>query len=404
MNRQWTTGPGNNSLAPLEYRVNTVDHDIICASDSISGMADSLERLGVSRALVVCGPTILKHADVVQRVQQALEDRCIGLYSGVAPHSPVEMLEEAVAMARELQPDALVAVGGGSTSDTCKGIALLLAEGGDILDYEVRFEPPDRVFVPDTPHEKIPIIAVPTTLGGAELSRGGGGFTSKSLGRKLLISGKCTTPRVVIIDGAALATTPMNILLSTAMGQFRIAVESVYSKDHQPIGDALALHTIRMLVDYLPRCAGRDIDCLLQAKTAACMVMLARPGLGLNTATAHHVGGLYDVPHGEANAILLPHTMRFNLDACAGRQVLIAQAMGIDTSGLTDQEAGLAAADGVARLCRSLELPERLRDVGVPEDGLEFIAAATLHDPGLATNPKPVHDAGPIMSVLRDAW
>ncbi|MCH9017914.1 MAG: iron-containing alcohol dehydrogenase, partial [Chloroflexi bacterium] len=228
----------------MEYRVSTVDHDIICAPDAISGMADSLERLGVSRALVVCGPTILKHADVVQRVQRALGDRCIGLYSGVAPHSPVEMLEEAVAMARELQPDALVAVGGGSTSDTCKGIAVLLAEGGDILDYEIRFEPPDRVFVPETPHEKIPIIAVPTTFGAAELSRGGGGFTSRSLGRKLLMAGEGATPKVIIIDGAALATTPMNILLSTAMGQFRIAVESVYSKDHQPIGDALALHTI----------------------------------------------------------------------------------------------------------------------------------------------------------------
>ena len=388
----------------MEYRVSTVDHDIICAPDAISGMADSLERLGVSRALVVCGPTILKHADVVQRVRRALGDRCIGLYSGVAPHSPVEMLEEAVAMARELQPDALVAVGGGSTSDTCKGIAVLLAEGGDILDYEIRFEPPDRVFVPETPHEKIPIIAVPTTFGAAELSRGGGGFTSRSLGRKLLISGEGTTPRVVIIDGAALATTPMNILLFTGMGQLRIEVERIYSKDHQPIGDALALHTIKMLVDYLPRCSGRNIEYLLQAKTAACMVMLARPGLGLNTATAHHVGGLYDVPHGEANSILLPHTMRFNLDACADRQVLIAQAMGIDTSGMTDHEAGLHAADGVAGLCRSLGLPERLRDVGVPEDGLELIAAATLHDRGLATNPKPVHDAGPIMSVLRDAW
>ena len=196
----------------------------------------------------------------------------------------------------------------------------------------------------------------------------------------------------------------MSILLSTGMGQFRIAVESIYSKDHFPIADALALHTVKMLVDYLPRCSGGDIDCLLQAKTAAVMVMLARPGLGLNTATAHHVGGLYDVPHGEANAILLPHTMRFNLDACADRLALIAQAMGIDTSGMDDDEAGLAAADGVAQLCRSLGIPERLRDVGVPEDGLEFIASATLPDRGLATNPKPVHDAGPIMSVLRDAW
>ena len=177
----------------------------------------------------------------------------------------------------------------------------------------------------------------------------------------------------------------------------------MYSTDHHPVGDALALHTIKMLVDYLPRCSSREIDYLLQAKSAACMVMIARPGLGLNTATAHHVGGLYDVPHGEANAILLPHTMRFNLDDSADRQALIAQAMGIDTTGMTGLDAGMAAADGVDQLCRTLELPERLRDVGVPEEGLELIAAATLHDRSLATNPKPIIDAGPIMSVLRDA-
>ena len=134
------------------------------------------------------------------------------------------------------------------------------------------------------------------------------------------------------------------------------------------------------------------------------MVMIARPGLGLNTATAHHVGGLYDVPHGEANAILLPHTMRFNLEYSADRQALIAQAMGINTFGMTDLDAGMAAAESIANLCRTLELPERLSDVGVPEEGLELIAAATLHDRGLATNPRPVIDAGPIMSVLRNAW
>jgi len=310
-------------------------------------------------------------------------------------------------LARELEPDVLVSVGGGSTHDTSKGIAMLLAEGGAIHDYEVRFEPPDRVFVPNTPHQKIPIISVPTTMGGAELSRGGGGFTDKALGRKILISGQGTSHRVIIIDGQALATTPMPILLSTAIGQLRIAVESVYSTGHNPIGDALALHAIKLLVDYLPRCPERDLDVLLNTKTAACLPMLAQSavgGLGLNTAIAHHVGGLYDVPHGEANAILLPHTMRYNLDASADRQALIAEAMGIDTAGMSLEEAGLTAADAVAQLCRSLGLPATLRQVGVPEEGLEFIASATLHDRGLATNPKPISDAGPIMSVLREAW
>ena len=127
-------------------------------------------------------------------------------------------------------------------------------------------------------------------------------------------------------------------------------------------------------------------------------------GLGLNTAIAHHVGGIYDVPHGEANAILLPHTMRYNAAACADRLALIADAMGIDTAGMSDPDAAQAAADGVENLRRSLDLPDRLRDVGVPEDGLELIAAATLHDRALATNPRPVADAGPIMAALRAAW
>ena len=394
---------------PLQFRFSSLEQEIICGSpDAISRIGDSLAKLGVERAMVVCGPTILASCNVVQRVQDALGQRYVGLYSGVAPHSPVETVQEAVALAKEMQPDVLVSVGGGSTHDTTKGIAMLLAEGGDIHDWEVIFEPPNRVTYPDTPHEKLPIVSVPTTMGGAELSRGGGGFTDKRLGRKILLSGQGTGHRVVIIDGEALATTPMRIQLATGIGQLRISIESVYSTGHNPIGDALSLHAIGMLAEYLPRCPEGDIDVLLNTKTAAgCLLMLAMGavgGLGLNTAIAHHVGGLYDVPHGEANAILLPHTMRFNLDASADRQKLIAEAMGVDTAGMTDEEAGLAASDAVARLCRALDLPETLRDVGVPEEGLEFIAAATLHDRGLATNPKPISDAGPVMEVLRRAW
>ena len=393
--------------SPLEYTYRSLAQDIVCGPDAISGMGGILDRLGSKRAMVICGPSILEGADVVQRVQSALGQRWAGIFSGVAPHSPVEVLRRAVDAARELEPDALVSVGGGSTHDTTKGIALLLAEGGEIHDYEVQFTPPDKVFIPEAPHEKVPIVSVPTTMGGAELSRGGGGFTDKSLGRKILSSGQGTSHRVVVIDGKALATTPMPILLSTAIGQFRIAVESIYSTGHNPIGDAAALHAIKMLVEYLPQCKNGDLGVLLNTKTAATLPMLAMAavgGLGMNTAIAHHVGGLYDVPHGEANAVLLPHTMRFNLDASADRQELIAEAMGVKTRQMTAEEAGLAAADAVARLCRDLDMPETLRDVGVPEDGLEFIAAATLHDRGLATNPKPVSDAGPIMAVLRSAW
>ena len=388
----------------LQFSYNSVAQEIVCNTDAISGLGHTLDRLSARTAMIVCGPSILRSSDVIRRVQETLGKRYVGLFAGVAPHAPVPTLEEAVAIARDLGPEALVSVGGGSTHDTAKGMATLLAEGGDIHDYEVHFEPPDKVSIPTLKRTKIPILTVPTTMGGAELSRGAG-FTDKTLGRKVVVSDPGTIPRSIVIDGKALATTPTPILVSTAMGQFRIAVETVYSRRHNPIGDALALHAITMLVHELPRCAGKDIDCLLHIKTAACMASLASVGgLGLNTAMAHHVGGLYNVPHGEANAILLPHTMRFNLDASAERQALIAQAMGLNTAGLSPHAAGLAAADAVARLCQQLGLPARLRDVDVPYEGLEAIAAATLHDRALATNPKPINDAEPILSVLREAW
>ena len=389
----------------LKYRYNPLHQDIICSETAIDDLPSTVDSLGASRAMITCGPTILSACDVVPRVQEALGSRYVGTYSGVLPHSPVETVEAGVAMAQETRPDIFISVGGGSTHDTTKAIATLLAEGGDIRDYAIIYEPPNKITVPPTPSPKLPILSVPTTMGCAEFSRGGGGITDHQQGRKLSIAGDGVTHRTVVIDGQALATTPLRILVSTAIGQLRIAIETVYSTGHNPIGDGMALHAIRLLFENLPRCQDGDIDTLLATKTACAMASLASfGGLGLNTATCHHVGGLYDVPHGEANAILLPHSMRYNLDACADRQRLIAEAIGVASTTMTDEEAGLAAADAVDRLCRELELPRTLREVGVPKDGLEYIATATLQDRSLSTNPKPVVDAGPIMEVLWAAY
>lgn len=300
-----------NRSAALAYTYSTIERQVVCKPDAIADLGDLLDHLQADSAMVICGPTILQHANVVQRVQAVLGSRCIGLFSGVLPHAPVEMFEDAIRMVRDLQPAALVSVGGGSSHDTAKGLSTVLAQGGRIQDYATRFTPPDTVEFPEFTPEKIPVIAVSTTMGAAELSRGAG-FTDARLGRKVSVVDPWTQPRHILVDGQALATTPLPILKSTAMGQFRIAVESVYSTGHNPIGDAMALSAISMLTQRLPVCSADDIDGLLHIKTAACMASFGNVGgLGLNTAIAHHVGGLYNVPHGEANAILLPHTMRF---------------------------------------------------------------------------------------------
>ena len=256
------------------YRYNPLHQDIICAETAIDELPRTLDGLGCGRAMITCGPTILRACNVVPRVQEALGQRYAGTYSGVAPHSPVETVEAGVEMAREVQPDVFISVGGGSTHDTTKAMATLLAEGGDIHDYAIIFEPPDRIIVPPTPLPKLPILSVPTTMGCAEFSRGGGGITDHRLGRKLSIAGDGVTHRTVIIDGQALATTPLRILVSTAIGQLRIAIETVYSTGHNPIGDGMALHAIRLLFENLPRCKDGDIDTLLNTKTACAMASL----------------------------------------------------------------------------------------------------------------------------------
>src|SRR5207245_5104056 len=104
--------------------------DSICSETAIANLPATVDALGASRAMIACGPTILRACNVVPRVQEALGDRYVGVYAGVAPHAPVETVEEGGAMAREVQPDVFISVGGGSTHDTAKAIATLLAEGG----------------------------------------------------------------------------------------------------------------------------------------------------------------------------------------------------------------------------------------------------------------------------------
>ena len=138
--------------SPLHYCYTPLQQNIVCADTAIAALPATVDALGARRAMIICGPTILRACNVVPRVQEALGSRSVGVYAGVAPHAPVETVEEGVAMAKEVQPDVFISVGGGSTHDTTKAIATLLAEGGDLHDYAIRFEPPDRVIVPRRLH------------------------------------------------------------------------------------------------------------------------------------------------------------------------------------------------------------------------------------------------------------
>src|SRR5678815_2149032 len=131
----------------LKFSYTSVAQEIVCDTDAIAALCGTLERLDAHTAMIVCGPSILRGSDVIRRVQEALGARCVGLFAGVAPHAPVPTLEEAIGVAREARPEALVSVGGGSTHDAAKGIAPPLAQGGQIHAYESHVQPPDKVSI-----------------------------------------------------------------------------------------------------------------------------------------------------------------------------------------------------------------------------------------------------------------
>lgn len=398
-------GPADDTT----FHFQGMPQEIVSGMDTISGLGAALDARGIQRALVVCGPRILAESDVVQRVERALGRRLVGRFDGVAPHSPVEAVQAAKNMAARLSTDALVSVGGGSTVTVVKGVALLLSTDRDLLDFEVHFEPPDRVIEPTEPLPDVStrVIAVPTTIGCGEVGPSGGGFAHPGRGRKVIIHGRGrTSPELVVIDGRALATTPDEIQRATAMGQLRVGIESYTSVRHNPIGDALALHGVRLLSQEFSTGWHNEPAMLLRVKAAANLTTLAMVSigtLGLNSAIAHQIGAIFDVPHGEANAIMLPRTVGFNATALPKEraQTLLA-ALG-DEGGVGTVDYSQHSTARLTSLRRALNLPERLRDVGVPESGLDDIATATMGDRSLATNAREV-SRSEVLTLLADAW
>ncbi|KKK68295.1 hypothetical protein LCGC14_2945500, partial [marine sediment metagenome] len=354
----------------FEFTDGFIPKKTVCKRGAIKNIRQEVENMSPKRALLICGKGVYDNTDLVDRLKGILKELCVGVFNGVKPHAVTTTITEGKKLCIELKADLLISIGGGSAHDTAKGIAVLVAEGGnDILDHRVIFEPPDKMEIPILSHPKLPIITIATTLAGAEVI-GAAGYTDPKTKLKKIVVDPKLTPRLVIYDPEVALTTPVEVFVSSGMNAFDHCVETIYSKKHQEISDTLAMRAIKLLMDALPRCVQNndDVEAREKAQMASFMAALAygNSWLGINHAICHCLGARYGVPHGIANAIMLPLGMRFNLDVTGDRQALIAAAMGIETKGKTDLEAGEAAAGHIDQLNEKLGLPRRLRDVGGP--------------------------------------
>ena len=227
-------------------------------------------------------------------------------------------------------------------------------------------------------------------------------------GQKMLFSDTNMIPNVGILAPTIEEGLPAGLTATTGMDAFTHAVEAIHTLQASPIADAMALQAIRLIYEFLPKCVEKGSALLArgQQQCAATMAGVAfdNAQVGLPHALAHSMGGLFKVPHGLANSIVLPHSMRFNMEEAADRYALIARTMGLDTKGKSDEEAAEMAIVAIEEMSKKMGIPQRLRDAGVPESGLIEIAELALSDGAIVYNPRLIMEADEIMGVLKAAY
>ena len=386
--------PYDESLSFLHYAPTRV----VFGVGSIAEAAMEMDRLGVSRAVLVTDAVIAAKTDLADRVRKTLGDRCVGVFSDVVPDSGVHIIDAGAAKAKSWGADAIVSLGGGSSIDTAKGMAIVLTEGGTLIDH-LGFQNLTRR---QTPH-----IAIPTTAGtGSEVTRYAV-IKDHEEKRKLLFGDFHLIPDVAILDPALTVGMPPIITAGTGLDALTHAVEGMHSLQRNPIADALGLHAARLVWRHAERAmsAPRDLAARGQLLVASTMAGTAfdNAQVGLVHAIAHAVGGRHGVHHGLANAIALPHVIRFNAPEAGAVYAELARALGV-SSAKYDEEATEALAKGVTGLSQRVGLPLRYRDVGVPEADLQALAELAVTDGSIVYNPRVAMDPELVFGVLKAAW
>lgn len=378
---------------------------IVFGVGAVSRLSEVVDRVGGRRAMVICGSTVAK-SDMLQKVKSGLGDRLAFVFAEAAAHTPIEMVKRGLDGFRNAGADALVTVGGGSTIDAGKAIAVMLATGGDLARYAIRYAPGGKVQRQPLPQRTVPHIAVPTTAGSASDVMPTASARDPASGRKLLFWDDDLTPAATVLDPQMAVQAPPALTAATGMTAMARAVEAIYSGQRHAIATGLALHAARLLRDGLPRSieAPHDLDARAACQIAAAMSGVAAINAMVSVvhAVGHIVGGRYALQHGTSHAMLLAPAMRQLLPAVGGEQTLLLEALGGSASGQPDCD-GAAAADRITALVAGLPLPQRLRDVGISERELPEIAHLTMSDYMMANLPRPMSEQA-VLDLLTSVW
>ncbi|EGC04583.1 lactaldehyde reductase [Ruminococcus albus] len=352
---------------------------------AIKEIVGELDKRGFKKTLVVTDPDLVKFG-VTKKVTDLLDaaGKAYEVYSEVKANPTIANVNKGVATFKAAGADSIVAVGGGSAMDTAKAIGIISAnpDFADVVSLEG---------VADTKNPSVPIIAVPTTAGTAAEVTINYVITDEEKKRKFVCVDPHDIPVVAVVDSDMMSSMPKGLTASTGMDALTHAIEGYTTLAAWELTDALHLKAIEIIGRSLRAACDNDPkgreDMALGQYVAG--MGFSNVGLGVVHGMAHPLGAFYDTPHGIANAVLLPYVMEYNAECTGDKFKHIAEAMGVDTAGMSQEEYRAAAVNAVKRLSKDVGIPEKLHEIGVKEEDLPALAEAAMADVCTGGNPRP---------------
>lgn len=345
-------------------------------------------RLGYKKALVVTDKGLMKFG-VAKMVLDVLDEAAIPyeIYDEVKPNPTVTNVKMGVEACKKAEADFIIAIGGGSSMDTAKGIGIICnnPEFSDVISLEG---------VADTKKKTVPIIALPTTAGTAAETTINYVIIDEEKQKKMVCVDPNDIPAVAIIDAELMYSLPKSLTAATGMDAMTHAIEGLITKGAWELSDMFEIKAIEMIHKYLPIAVNEPTnpvgrDGMAVAQYVAGMAF-SNVGLGVDHGMAHPLSALHDIPHGVACAMLLPIVMKFNAPAALPKYVDIAKALGVYKDGMTQQEAADAACAEIDNLSRLVGIPTHLSELGITEKDIDALADQAIVDVCTPGNPREV--------------
>ncbi|AYE53699.1 iron-containing alcohol dehydrogenase (plasmid) [Priestia megaterium] len=384
------------SLMPFTYFMPTRVESGNRISEKTGEM---IKELGAARVLIVTDKGV-RAAKLLEGIEKSLEhvDLDYEIYDQVEPNPSAETIHRGLEYLKQHKSEAVLAIGGGSSIDTAKGIATMATNAGHILDYEGVGR------IKNTP---IPIIVIPTTAGTGSETTNSTVVTNKETSFKLGVLSSKLFPNLAILDPSLTVRLPQEITAATGMDALTHAIESYTSKAASPVSQAFAMQAIKMIGKNLTKTyfVGTDIESREQMLVASMLagVAFSQSRLGNVHAISHTFGGVFNIPHGIANAVLLPFVMKFNLRACTDQYKDIAIALGKSVSGLSTIEAAEKAIEAVIEMNQAMKIPLNIKELGVSIEFLPKLVEDSMRSGNVFVNPR-LTNSSDIKLIIEKAY